>query len=410
MLYRFGSRLCRHPPTAMAGPLQALRDTGLDVADCAQCFLLQWPGEIRSEPFTAELGAPAPREEAFETGSVWSKYGSIASCDRRKAVDEMLALAEVEECEWIASEKVHGANFSFETDGQDVEYACRTCRLGNGADFYNARTTMPTYHPFVLEAFRLAKQRFHMLRSLLIYGEYFGGYYPGHPGEAGLKKVQGGVAYSPNHHFYAFDVSLNGETYLDFDDARELLLAAGFPLVAAPLHRGPLREMLAIDVETLETSIPAQLGHPPLNCFRVAEGLVLRPTRELRLKHGRAMLKKKARAFWEATNQFGMAAKVAVGGAGPSSAMEVLTEVAKSLVTENRLRAVISKDPQLLGEGQVHKLAGLFAKDVFDELETQRTEELNALGKGIAPVRKAIQHVTRAFVSKHVAAIRADVG
>merc|ERR1719507_200648 len=117
----------------------------------------------------------------------------------------------------------------------------------------------------------------------------------------GLKKVQGGVAYSPGHHFYAFDVRLDGGCYMDIDEARAVLLAAGFPLVADALQRGPLEKLLAIDVEKLETSLPAQLGHPPLDRFRVAEGVVLRPAKEVTFGHHRALLKKKSQAFWEAS-------------------------------------------------------------------------------------------------------------
>merc|ERR1719210_1727299 len=250
--------------------------------------------------------APDPiSSQPVRTPSTWSRDTSIENCNNSKALESMILLGD--QCKWVASEKVHGANFCFETDGQYVEYASRTGRLGNNADFYDARRTMPKYHPFVLEAFRLVKQRVPALASLLIYGEYFGGYHPALPREPGLKKVQGGVAYSPGHHFYAFDVRLDGENYMDFDDARALLLAAGFPLVAAPLYRGTLDELLAIDVEVLETTLPSQLGHPPAERFRIAEGIVIRPAREVCFGHHRAILKKKAQTFWEATNQPSMA-------------------------------------------------------------------------------------------------------
>merc|ERR1712045_542138 len=105
---------------------------------------------------------------------------------------------------------------------------------------------MPRYNPCVLEAFRLAQERFTNFRRLLIYGEYFGGWYPGAAGllerEPGLKKVQGGVAYSPGHHFFAFDASLDGKRYLDFDDFTALMTDAGFPLVATVIKRGTLEE------------------------------------------------------------------------------------------------------------------------------------------------------------------------
>jgi len=287
--------------------------------------------------------------------------------------------------------------------------------LGNGADFYNARTTMPRYHPFVIEAFRLASKQKPTLKNLLVYGEYFGGYYPSLPAEPGIKKVQKGVAYSTGHHFYAFDVSLDGGCYMDFDEARNLLLAAGFPLVAAPYRRGPLDELLAIDVEKLETSLPALLGHEPSNNYRIAEGIVLRPFREVRFgKHGeqRAVLKKKACAFWEATNQHGMAAKTAATSQVNSSAsgLQAVLDTAKVMINENRLRAVISKDPQLLSESNTFKLAGLLTKDILEDLAKARSEEIEALGKDEAVLRKGINFFARTFVTENLVAIREDVG
>lgn len=336
--------------------------------------------------------------------SAWCPYSSIESYDNEKCLNRIRSRSE--NCEWIATEKVHGANFSFETDGQRVSYASRSNKLGNGADFFNARATMPKYHPYVLAAFDLARKHARNLKQLVIYGEYFGGYYPGHPVEPGLKKVQGGVAYSPGHHFYAFDVMLNGEAFMDFDAARELLLAAGFPLVAAPLRRGSFEDVLSIDVEKLETTIPAQLGHPVADRFRIAEGVVIRPDRERGQTTGRRMLKKKSRAFWEATNQQGMLFK----SADASNDVEVLVAAARDLVNENRLRAVISKDPRLLQEAQVPKLAGLFTKDALEELEKRHEDEMRALGKDAGLVKKATQYHAKAFVEKHVAAIREDVG
>lgn len=344
--------------------------------------------------------------------SAWSRYASIENSGNFKQLHEIRAAVVAQlggECEWIASEKVHGANFCFETDGHHIEYASRTSRLANGADLFNARTTMPKYHPFVLEAFRLAKQRFPALQSLLVYGEYFGGYYPGHPAEKGHKKVQGGVAYSPGHHFYAFDVRPDGGSYMDFDDARALLLAAGFPLVVDALERGPLDKLLAIDVEKLETALPAQLGHPPLDRFRIAEGIVLRPAREVAFGGHRAILKKKSQAFWEATNQPGMVLKAAQA-TGAFAGLDSLLEKVKSLSTENRLRAVISKDPSLVDVGQEHKLAGLFAKDILEDLEKCCEKQLAEQGKQVSAIKKSLQFLARSVVQDRIAHIREDIG
>mmetsp|Transcript_124932 Transcript_124932/g.233626 ORF Transcript_124932/g.233626 Transcript_124932/m.233626 type:complete len:390 (-) Transcript_124932:114-1283(-) len=353
-------------------------------------------------------------EKPKARSSAWSRYSSIESCSNAKELECIRMAANARHgpnCEWIASEKVHGANFCFETDGQTVEYASRTGKLGGDAPFFNARDTMPKYHPFVLQAFHIARGHSSALQSLLIYGEYFGGYYPGHKAKPGLKKIQGGVAYSPDHHFYAFDVCLDGQEYMNFDDARNLLLAAGFPLVAAPLWRGNLDELLAIDVETFETTLPWQLGFPPLDRFRIAEGIVIRPAQDVCFGSHRAILKKKAQAFWEATNQPNMAMKTAQFQAkGAFVGYEHLLEEVRGMCNENRLRAVISKDPSLLADAQAFKLAGLLAKDIWEDLQKQHDGELTAMAKEVAALKKSLQFVTRSFVQDTVARIREDIG
>lgn len=312
------------------------------------------------------------------------------------------------DCEWIACEKVHGANFCLETDGDVVEYASRSCKLGSGAGFMNVEVTMPAYHKYAMKAFRLAEQVHPNIRKLLIYGEYFGGYYPDHTRSRDSKIVQKGVAYSPSNHFYAFDVSLDGDGYMDFDEARSLLLAAGFPLVAVPLHRGSLDEMMSIDVESFKTTLPSLLGHPPLDKFQIAEGLVIRPAKEVIWGQNRAILKKKARAFWEATNEAGMAMKVAKES-GVASPDCVALEAAKSYVNENRIMSVISKDPGLVQEGQEPKLAGLLTKDALDDFEKDHSEDLIHLGNAVSGLRKALQKFARYYVAENIRRIRADL-
>jgi Rnl2 family RNA ligase len=349
------------------------------------------------------------------SGSSWQRYSSIdnsSSLKELQSVSAAVASKLGSDCEWVASEKVHGANFSFVTDGVGIQYASRTSRLGNDADFFQSRVTMPKYHASVLNAFRIAKEGRLDLSTLVIYGEYFGGYYPGHPAEPGLRKIQSGVAYSPGHHFYAYDVCLDGKEYMDFEDARSLLVAAGFPLVAAPLWRGTLNDMLAIDVEALETTIPDLLGLPPLDRFRIAEGIVIRPVKEVSFgtqQAHRALLKKKSKAFWENTNQHAMATKTA-SAEGVATGFDHLVVAARGLTNENRLRAVISKDPDLLQENQCHKLAGLFAKDIQEDLQKTHGDELSALGKEVSAVKKTILYLARSYVMEHIQAIRDDVG
>lgn len=359
------------------------------------------------------MAEDSEQERAVVKSTGWMKYTQIENVDSSKWFHKVQALALTfgPEVDWIATEKVHGANFSFVTDGANIKYASRTRVLDSNADFFNADNKMPKYHRCVKKAFSLAKEKYAELELLIIYGEYFGGFYPDSKIEKGLKKVQGGVAYSADHHFYAFDVSVNAKGYLDFDECRTLLSAAGFPLVAEPLKRGSLKEVLAIDVEQLESTLPARLGLEPPASFRIAEGIVIRPSKEAKLDCNRVVLKKKAAAFWENTNQKGMAAKVKRQmEVEPSDDVAGAIELAKGLINENRLRAVVSKDPSLLLSEHLQKLRGLVIKDVFEDLEKCYADELLSLGKNAAIVRKAVALLIQAFVDDTIDLIRSDIG
>ena len=88
----------------------------------------------------------------------------------------------------------------------------------------------------------------------MIFGEYFGGWYP-HEGVngqgvgVGQPVFKDTIAYSPCHHFYAFDVWVDGSS-LDYDVAIDLLERAGFPFVAEPsasvAAKWPCRSLLRL--------------------------------------------------------------------------------------------------------------------------------------------------------------------
>eukprot|EP00746_Dinoflagellata_sp_MGD_P065815 gnl/MRDRNA2_/MRDRNA2_27371_c0_seq1.p1 gnl/MRDRNA2_/MRDRNA2_27371_c0~~gnl/MRDRNA2_/MRDRNA2_27371_c0_seq1.p1 ORF type:complete len:443 (+),score=93.02 gnl/MRDRNA2_/MRDRNA2_27371_c0_seq1:71-1399(+) len=390
-------------------PADSLASKGIDV----QISASKQAEKVAAKDQVLSNGHFLLPQESEKSKACWSKYESIESVDNSRILLLVRAMdatnGGASNLKWIATEKVHGANFSFETDGELVEYASRVQKIGENADFYNARSTMPKYHPFVLEAFRLAQELWPDIQRVVIYGEYFGGYYPGHK-TPGLKKVQGGVAYSPDHHFYAFDMFCDKIGFLDFDECRKILISAGFPLVMAPLMCGTLDEVLAFDVEGLRTTIPAQLGHSLIHGFQIAEGIVIRPACESQAIAGkRAILKKKARAFWEATNQHGILAKKSADDQCLAGSEGTAIAIVRGLITINRLRAVISKDPDLLKPENAPKLNGMFTKDVLQDYANLHGE-VTLDKKELAIVKKAAHYMSVRFVEDHIKGIRDDVG
>jgi Rnl2 family RNA ligase len=87
---------------------------------------------------------------------------------------------------WVVTEKIHGSNFSFITDGKDIRCAKRSALLGSNEEFLNYQFILEKYRSNVLEAYKIVKQHSPDLEVMKIYGELFGGSYP-HPDVPAIK-------------------------------------------------------------------------------------------------------------------------------------------------------------------------------------------------------------------------------
>ena len=250
------------------------------------------------------------------------KYQHIENLlTRLSTVRQYLDTHHLTHAEWLATEKIDGANLQWCTDGQKVVCASRSRILAEGDTFHNYQQLRDQYRKSVLQSYRvvegLAREAFTVVR---LYGEIFGGLYPktikrktkdvkdsgDGTASGGVKAectpeplttpqvaadiplpenpvlaprpVQSRVFYAPHVDFYLFDVSyetLDGRhLYLDADDVVGLARDCGFRHVADPLHRGTLDEMLTLD-PAFPTTIPRRLGLAPLP-GNLAEGYVLR--------------------------------------------------------------------------------------------------------------------------------------
>lgn len=135
---------------------------------------------------------------------------------------------------------------------------------------------------------------------------------------------------------------------------------------------------MKFDVETFTSTIPALFGLPPLD-RNIAEGVVLKPVRNCFLSGGdRVIVKKKSDAFKEVSglkNMLNHKPKRAEGAASPPSPLEedmlrfrpifdFFLFISISYVTDNRLRAVISKIGAVPRK-DLPKLIGLLAQDAL---------------------------------------------
>ncbi|MEF2529326.1 MULTISPECIES: RNA ligase family protein [Streptomyces] len=223
----------------------------------------------RSAPRTRPAGARGRDAD-------WSPYPKIPSRARPGGTGRAAR-------EWVAQEKVHGANFAVHCDRRGVRPAKRRELLAESGldDFFGVARIWPA---LAVAAGRCAAGlRRHCgadpSAPVTLYGELAGGRYP-HPGvphEAGAEPVQTGVWYAPGLLWLPFDavVRTGGGTCWAGERAlREAAAAAG--LHCAPLlARGTLARVQEAS-PVFETRVPALLGLPALP-GNLAEGIVVKP-------------------------------------------------------------------------------------------------------------------------------------
>ncbi|GBB87326.1 hypothetical protein RclHR1_13770004 [Rhizophagus clarus] len=119
------------------------------------------------------------------------KYPSIGNYKDSNKIVEILRSEEIlDKCDWVVSEKIHGANFSFITNGNSVVCAKRSGIIKPEEIFFCYQKVYEKYKDSIM---KLWKEMDHqqeirgLNNQIIVYGELFGGYYP-HPH---VKQVEG---------------------------------------------------------------------------------------------------------------------------------------------------------------------------------------------------------------------------
>jgi Rnl2 family RNA ligase len=309
--------------------------------------------------------------------------------------------------QWVATEKVHGANLAIISNGKDLFRCAKRTGLLTVADseaFFNFSYVVSRQQKELRQAVRSVLEDHPAASLVSIVGEIAGGEYEhtGVPSDLRGTRVQKGVQYAPYNFFFAFDIAVMSSEgpgrweYLSFDESLKVFEAAGL-LHAAPLVRGSFDEVMAFS-EVFTSTIPLQLGLPALQppTSNFAEGLVMRPaTREVLLpfppaqisssdghEMRRVVIKRKHPAFREFSrgddNNSGRSTPDGSGGdqSREASARQLLLR----LVCANRLAAVASKclaaqlgDPAVVG--------ALVVADAKRDLEKMQPAAVACLGQ-----------------------------
>lgn len=191
---------------------------------------------------------------------------------------------------WVVCEKIHGANMSFYVTHDIVEPSSRNQVVDDPDVFFNSGSVVSRITP------KLRAMYDELKRPFRVYGELFGGHYPGVDSER-RKPVQREVLYSPRLEFTAFDVYLDDQ-WLSIDVARDILRRHHISIPRI-LFSGLWNE--AWEWSCRHYAHPSIIPSPDLPPVRanIREGHILRPVTEMSTRAGRVIFKHKNPKFQE---------------------------------------------------------------------------------------------------------------
>ena len=305
--------------------------------------------------------------------SLFSSYCKIEESIGFDTSDRSAEKALKQVRQWVVTEKVHGANFSFiySTASSEIRYAKRNGMLSPEDRFFQYQTILPEVEPKIQALCQHLHNNQHLLsksiktklgsspiETIIIYGELFGGLYPheqvpAHP----FTPIQKGIYYSPDIHFMAFDIKLNQTHFFDYEEARNLFqqfeIFHAEPLAIFPTYSKAVEYPLGFD-----STIPRRLGLPPLPTDNKAEGIVVRSSS----RH--FLTKVKIPEFHEGHSQ------AAVYANNSMTLTELQSIAMRMILNENRLNSAISKIGSL--DDYRYQIFEEMIEDVYRELRISK--------------------------------------
>lgn len=280
------------------------------------------------------------------------KFSSLENTYRQNLIDKVQYEGK-DGGVWIATEKIHGANFSFWCDGTEVKVASRT-QFVDGT-FYSCQAVINRYQDRVMS---LWHQFYNgdLPLELVIYGELFGG------------NIQKEVKYGDKD-FHAFDLRLNGEVQNKLSQRRwcEMVGILNVPLKAV----GTFAECLA-----LNNTFQSQLTPEDYTGDNTAEGLVIEPVEPAWFNNGsRIYFKNKTESFSEKKRQ-PKEKQVFDLNEEESELLNNLLEYS----TPQRVSNVISKIGTVTNK-DFGKILGLTTQDLLEEFEKENDVDVKVIAE-----------------------------
>lgn len=273
----------------------------------------------------------------------FKKFSSLENTYRQNLIDKVQHEGK-DGGKWIATEKIHGANFSFWCDGKEIKVASRS-QFVDGT-FYNCQAVINKYSQGILDwCVR------NNIQDFVVYGELYG------------KGVQKEVEYGERD-FRAFDVVIDGVVQ---DKLSAVSIAKDCGLLFSPVIKvGSFKECLELPNTFQSWLTPDEL----INEDNFAEGLVIEPVNPSYLSNGnRIYFKNKTSAFSE-KKRVPREKKVFELTEDESELLNDLFQYN----TPQRVSNVISKIGNI-GNKDFGKIMGLTCQDIFEEFTKETGRE-----------------------------------
>lgn len=277
----------------------------------------------------------------------FKSFNSLENTYRDKEIQRVIDHGLAEQL-WIATEKVHGANFSFWKTKDEMKVAKRSGFIELGEKFFNYAAVVDKYKGNLYELHKMFG-----FKDVVVYGELFGG------------NIQKGMSYQDEQDFIAFDLVVDGRVIPKLI-ALNNMQEAGFKTVPIIGIYSSLSLALTQSEEFNSLLTPRDKEPAP------SEGIVIEPVEPSYFANGsRIYFKKKSKHFNEKVHSNGHKSDKKSTELFISEEGNDLLGDMEQYITKARFESVVSKIGEVTIK-DIAKITGLFVQDIIEDWQKDK--------------------------------------
>lgn len=272
---------------------------------------------------------------------------------------------------WVATEKIHGCNFSAITNGETINWAKRSSYLKENEmkKFNNSHYIKEKYSENIKNLIKVINNS----QCVRIYGELCGGKYgdmkTSHP--QNIKGIQKEVQYSPDIEFIVFDIKVQDKelnwNFLCHNDVNKYCDMVGLKSVRI-MHRGTLEQLLQLD-PIFRTTIPSYFSLPHLE-NNMSEGYVFKPVHDITMNNDIRVILKHKNPYFSEKNIMKIRA---ITITQVDENVQDIVDIISMYVNINKINNVMSKHGNITNE---KRKIGLIYQDVIEDAKKDFDESM----------------------------------